>query len=213
MAWRRVWVDDDPPMKVDAFMPSSAGWYGPAAQYYLVAQGLPMTTHTLHVKIIEEKHPETGDNTNHLFELANVFADGALVDNLDDWSYVYSHAGDFEFDFQHVDKVEGDRSRVSSTGESPGEIVWHYRDFTDFEATLYYPPGDEVEHNVFCISADGLNWTLASPTVEGGEGDWIKYVYSLSGLSGVSYIKTMWMNTEASPAPQLSRVTITRADK
>ncbi|MBN1429436.1 MAG: SGNH/GDSL hydrolase family protein [Anaerolineae bacterium] len=75
-----VWVDDGEPIKVDAFMPSSAGWYGPAAQFHLVAKDLPLAAHTLHIRIIDEKNPETGDNTNHIVEVANVFAAGVPLD-------------------------------------------------------------------------------------------------------------------------------------
>lgn len=205
-----VQIDDGPPQKVDTFMPASAGWYGPAATYHLIAQGLPMTTHTLHVKIIDEKHPETGDNTNHIVEIVNVFADGALVDNLGNWNYSYAHTGDFEFDFPPAEEAAGDRSRVFPTGEGPAEIVWHYRDFTNFEAVFFYPPAGEVSQNVFCVSADGANWALATPLVEDGVGDPTRHVYTLSDITGVSYVKTIWTNATDSLVPALGSVAITR---
>jgi hypothetical protein len=170
-----------------------------------------MTIHTLHIKIIDEKHPETDSNTNHTVEIASVFADGALVDNLDNWNYAYSRVG--RFDFQYFGKIEEDHSRVIPTEEGPAEIVWYYKDLTDFEAVFYDPPEGAVEHNVFCISADGLNWTIASPVVEGGDGNRDRHVYTLTGLTHVSYVKTLWVNPKASLAPALSRVTLMKADK
>ena len=199
-----VWVDDESPMKVDGYLPSSAGWYGPAPQFYLVVQGLPMTTHTLHVRIIDEKHPETGDNTNHVFELANVFVDGALVDHLDDWHYIYTRSGDF--DFHPVNTGEGDRATVSPAGDDPAEIVWHYRNFTDFEAVFHEVPEDEAQRPAVCVSADGLIWTVAEPEVES---DATMTVYRLGGVTEANYVKIVWGN----PQGALGQVTIMRAEE
>jgi hypothetical protein len=112
-----------------------------------------MTAHTLHVRIIDKKNPETGSNANHIVEIANVFAAGALVDDLADWSYVYSYTGDFTFDIQHANRMGGDKSLVAHSSETPGEIVWYYRGLTDFEAVLYLLPtkGRSGAQRVLCL--------------------------------------------------------------
>ncbi len=75
-----LWVDDGPHVKIDGYMPSSAGsWGGPAPSFYLVAENLPAGSHTLHVRVLDEKNPEVSSTEKHTFELMNVFVDGVSV--------------------------------------------------------------------------------------------------------------------------------------
>lgn len=72
-----IWVDDGPRLKIDSYMPTSAGaWGGPAPTFYLVTEELPAGPHTLYVRILEEKNSEVSSNEKHTFELMNVYVDG-----------------------------------------------------------------------------------------------------------------------------------------
>ena len=47
----------------------------------------------------------------------------------------------------------------------------------------------------FSISADGTTWTTVVPSVVMLHGDGPQSIYSLQGLSGVTYVKILWNNT------------------
>lgn len=75
-----AWVDDGAHLKIDSYLPSSAGaWGGPAPTFYLIAENLPAGIHTLHIRILEEKNPEVTSTPKHTFELMNVFVNGVPV--------------------------------------------------------------------------------------------------------------------------------------
>jgi lysophospholipase L1-like esterase len=72
-----VWVDDGPHVKIDSYLPLSAGsWGGPVPNFTLVAENLSAGPHTLHVRILDEKNPEASSSQKHSFELMSVFVDG-----------------------------------------------------------------------------------------------------------------------------------------
>lgn len=209
-----IWVDDGPPIKVDAYLPAAAGpGSGPNSQYYLVAENLPLARHTVHVRISPDKNPETGANTQHTFELMSLLVAGAVVDKLDHWGYVYTRTENLALTIGQSDLRDGDTSRAARTGTDPAEIVWHYRNLSDFEAVFFEPPEAPAQPNEFYASPDGLNWKRVSPTVTGGQGNWRKSVYTLSRLTNVNYVKIRWGPGDPAGAPELGQVTIFRVPR
>jgi hypothetical protein len=165
-----------------------------------------MAKHTLHIRIVNDKNAEISSNSNHTFEIMNILVDGVLQDDLQDWSYSYSHSEDLALDNAYPDRMEGDTSRAFRTGAGSVEIVWYYRNVTNFEAVMFFQPGEPVLHNDFFLSPDGINWKPATPKVSEGSGNWIKYVYVLTDLSDVNFIKTAWKSPGSSP--ELGQVTL-----
>jgi len=132
------------------------------------------------------------------------------VDDLNDWSKTYSHTPDLSFDTTNSSYFEGDISRVRRNKATNQEIVWKQADIISFETTSFFWPSEGVSQISFFISKDGLSWNQATPSLQGGSGNWTKYTYSLNNLSNTNYIKLRWNNTGGVFwNPQVGRVVIT----
>ncbi len=133
-----------------------------------------------------------------------------LVDELSDWSKVYSHSPDLSFDSSNSGFFENDQIRLRRNNTASQEVVWKQTGLTSFEAVGFFWPGEGVSHLSFFTSADGNNWTAVNPTISGGGGDWKKYSYTLSNLTNVTFVKLRWANGGGQFwNPQVSRVTLT----
>lgn len=143
------------------------------------------------LKIMPEIGVSSGDigiqsikiiQTEHLQEVT-------MIDELNDWSKTYSHSANLNFDVSCSNACDGDTSCVSRTDNNAGEIIWHQNDIKQFLVTGYFWPYEGINHFTFYTSSDGQNWTLVSPEINGGSGDWVKYIYSLKSLTNVNYVK------------------------
>lgn len=136
---------------------------------------------------------------------------GTIVDDLNDWTKTVSHTGNLTFDTQFASDYAGDGSRAARFTSTNEEIVWQNTGTTSFGATAYFHNSEAVSEFSFYTSSNGTTWTQVTPTVVNGtSGVWTKHTYSLSGLTGVNYLKVRWNNTSGvNWNPQLGQVTLT----
>lgn len=130
-------------------------------------------------------------------------------DALNDWSQTDSHTANLTFDTASVDLLGNDSSRATRTDNTAAEIVWKKPAITSFRAVAYHWPSEAVTHLGFLTSIDGTTWVPVTPTVEGGEGNWKRFVYSARNLGNVNYLKVRFNPTSGKGwAQQLSQMEI-----
>lgn len=135
---------------------------------------------------------------------------GILIDNLNDWSKTYEHSSNLTFDHANSQFTNGDPSRVVRTTATNEYITWRRPGMVSFQAIAFFWPGEPVSHFSIYTSPDGTNWMLYKPTISSLGGNWLEYIYTLTGLSKVNYVKMVWNNTSGHEwNPELSKVTIT----
>lgn len=139
----------------------------------------------------------------------------AITDPLNDWnsSILSSHTANLGFDSSSSSFFNGDTSRAKRINNSTGheEIAWHLAGVTTFQAVTYFWPGEGVSPFTISTSTDGTTYTSVTPAITGGSGNWPQYIYTLSNLSNVNYVKMTWNNTSGQPwSPQISQVTLAR---
>ncbi|MCU6793378.1 hypothetical protein OB236_14820 [Paenibacillus sp. WQ 127069] len=128
-------------------------------------------------------------------------------DTLNDWSQTFSHSANLIFDNANSASFGGDSSRVARATSTEEEMVWKQEGIRDFQAVTYFHPTlDPIHHFSFYTSMDGVVWNKATPVISGGEGNWIRYIYTLSDLTAVNYVKMKWNAGGTNWNPQISRV-------
>ena len=134
---------------------------------------------------------------------------GIMIDNLNDWSYAYQHSGNLMFDTTYVQYLRGDTSRAVRTTATHEFIIWKQANMVSFQAISYFWPAEPISAFSIYTSADGINWTAATPQIVSIYGDWPEYIYTLQRLSGVNYVKMVWNNLTGKVwNPQLGAVSI-----
>src|SRR5262249_31914669 len=148
------------------------------------------------------------------------YAAEPIIDDMNDWTKVYSHTANLDFDASSSSYFEGDTSRLSRMGTDntpqpsyPRErIVYKLSEARYLKATAYFWNGQGLEM-LFEGSPDGVTWNPFSPviTVSQPSGtNWQKRVYESSSLpSGTNYVRINFSIGGDRPwNPQLSRVEI-----
>lgn len=135
---------------------------------------------------------------------------GIIIDDLNDWNKVYQHSSNLTFDTTNSDFMHGDPSRAYRTQADNEWITWRQTGMTSFQAIAYFWPDESISGFSLYTSSNGVVWTLSSPTISVFHSDWVTCIYTLNGLSGVSYVKMMWNNLGGQAwNPELGEVTIT----
>lgn len=119
---------------------------------------------------------------------------GILIDDLNDWSHVYQHSKNLTFDTTNSQYMLGDPSRVMRTTSTQEFITWKRENMESFQAISYFWPREPVSSFSFYTSANGNNWSVATPQIISIGTDWQQYIYTLPDLSGVNYVKIVWNN-------------------
>ncbi len=140
--------------------------------------------------------------------LATVTAPNNLLqDALLGWDTSFSHTANLAFDITNPVLFDGDSSRVKRITPTSEEVVWKQDGMKYFEAVVYFWPGEDVVPMEMFISVDGTNWLGAIPTVQGGEGDWKRFTYTLTDLTKANYVRMRWANNNGAPwSPQIGKV-------
>lgn len=135
---------------------------------------------------------------------------GVIIDNLNNWSKTYRHSDNLIFDTTYSEHMHGDRSRAIRITATHEYITWKQVSMTSFQAIAYFWPYEPVSPFSLFTSLDRAHWIPADPAITSIKGDWIEYIYTLQGLSGVNYVKMVWNNTRGQTwNPNLGEVTIT----
>lgn len=156
--------------------------------------------------------------------LSITYSNTNIADDLIDWSKIYSHTTNLQFDTSNPAYMEGDISRLCRTGIDgvnqpvyPREnIVYKLSDIRYFKAISYYWIGTGEENPpemLFETSEDGVKWTPFAPKLTVStisESNWKKHVYEASDIpSGVNYLRINFRIGGKRPwTPQLGRVEI-----
>lgn len=137
------------------------------------------------------------------------YSEPAIVDNLNDWTNVYSHSANLVFDHTNPQLFEGDMSRVKRTTSTNENIVWHLDGMKTFKMTTYFWPDGTVSPFSIYTSPNASKWTKVKPAITKGSGNWLRYNYSVSNLDHANDIKVVWNHlTGKSYTPQISQVKI-----
>jgi hypothetical protein len=131
-----------------------------------------------------------------------------VVDNLNDWSLVYSHTTNLSFDPNNSQHFNGDTSLIVRTTLTREAIVWHLQDMQSFRAVVYFWPGEAVSPFSVYTSSDDQDWAVKTPAISGQPGNWERYVYTLSNLSNTNFVMLQWNSLHGQVwNPQVSSVT------
>ncbi len=132
-----------------------------------------------------------------------------MIDKLNNWSHVYQRSSHLIFDTTNSQYMGGDTSRAVRTTATHEFITWKQANMVSFQAISYFWPAEPVSAFSIYTSADGKNWTPATPQIVSIYGDWPEYIYTLQGLSNTNYVKMVWNNlTGQTWNPNLGAVSI-----
>lgn len=106
--------------------------------------------------------------------------DWDVIDNLDNWSNVYTHSGNWMIEtVNKLGKHDEDNSRARRTSLDSQSIIYRFNNITDFEALIYYYKN--LEGLKFYTSPDKNNWSEieVKSTIDAcTSDDWHRRIYS-----------------------------------
>jgi hypothetical protein len=155
-------------------------------------------------------HNDGGSSPPSLME-GPVVGRGVLVDELSDMSLIDSHTGGLFIDSTNISYFQGDEGRLARTNTGAEQAVWMVEgSITDILIETYFWPWEPVSHFTFEGSTDGEEYYPLPISEEGGEGDWIKQVYSSYEIpEGTRLLRVQFNNlTGTSWTPQIGRLEI-----
>lgn len=149
--------------------------------------------------------------------------DGAIDDELDDWSKVFAHDANTGLEVGDDGSKAGDLSRAKRNAVGPGTITYRQtsgvRDFA-FRAFTWWQdwnPDNHAAEITAAVSADNTTWIPAplaweplTPTADDWNQTWARNAHRLP--SGMQYLRiTLDLNSQAW-TPQLGRVIVRAVD-
>ncbi len=181
---------------------------GGGSYWYPYTYTLSGMTNTNFVKVVWNNL--TGNSWTPQIGRVTLARQVSLTDSLNDLSLVTSASTPLKVDASNSSLFSGDTARANrGLATSNTELVWAQGGVNTFQATTYFWPSEPVSPFSMFTSADGSTWAPATPVVAGGTGNWLEYTYTLSGLTGVNFVKMRWNNTTGqSWSPQISQVTL-----
>jgi hypothetical protein len=134
----------------------------------------------------------------------------ALFDPLDDFSRTSAHSGSLSFDTGNPALFSGDTSRLKRDAADGAEsVTWTYDDISGADLVAYYWPDQPVIPLTLSGSSDGEQWRTLEPAIDGGDGNWRRYVYRLRDLEDVDHLRVSWDGAAGEEwTPQLSQVSL-----
>jgi hypothetical protein len=136
-----------------------------------------------------------------------------MVDELSDYSKMYSHTANLIFDGNHACSLGGDTSRLTRSTNTIENIVYHHtaRNMVAFEMDTYYWNGESKVDMKIYTSPTGATYTEFVPAKNDLGGDWDRIKLSGSLLPvGTRYLKIEFRNTTLNNwNPQIGRISIT----
>ncbi|WP_323986746.1 cellulase family glycosylhydrolase [Microbacterium plantarum] len=134
----------------------------------------------------------------------------ALFDPLDDFSRTSAHSGSLSFDTGNPALFSGDASRLKRDAADGGaSVTWSYEGISGADLVSYYWPDQPVIPLTLSGSADGEQWRTLEPAVDGGDGNWKRYVYRLRDLEDVNHLRVSWDGAQGEVwTPQLSQISL-----
>ena len=137
------------------------------------------------------------------------------VDDLDDWTKVYSHSSGLVFDTANATILEdGSRAKRNNTNASPAEnVVYNYSAIYQASAVALFAPEEAIVDFGFYSSPNGTDWThiyTTSSDYDLPNSTWTRRTYTMNAIpTGTNYIKIEWRTGGSySYNPQLGKVEI-----
>ena len=155
-------------------------------------------------------------NTSGTSGVSSVFqvppAPPSMVDELNDYSKMYSHTANLIFDGSNASSLGGDTSRLTRSTNTIENIVYHntLRNMVSFEVDTYYWNGESKVDMKIYTSPTGAIYTEFVPVKNDLGGDWDRIKLSGSLLPvGTRYLKVEFRNTTVNNwNPQIGRMFI-----
>lgn len=136
--------------------------------------------------------------------------DGVLVDELNDYSFIFSKDGDLEFDRDNQEQAGGDESRLM-LGQDGGEAYVVYRSLGEMHSFKVETYSEEEQGGSFSFygSEDGVTYSALQVEKDTLGGFWVKTNYSLQHMPGnIKFLKIVYPQQANSGFPQISKVQI-----
>ncbi|CAM4481842.1 hypothetical protein FHS16_004775 [Paenibacillus endophyticus] len=139
-----------------------------------------------------------------------------VVDDLNDYTNIFSRTASLLFDIANAHRMEGDTSRVARYKNLNEHIV--YKSFANldmekFSIDSWYLPSEPITDFHFYSSPDNITYTQMTPVkteLLGTSGSWNKASFNASLPAGTKYLKIVFMqNTTNAWNPQIGKVVIT----
>jgi beta-glucanase (GH16 family) len=134
---------------------------------------------------------------------------GTVVDPIDNLTKVYQYLPNIQLDGNYSQYFDGDISRAMRTTTSNVWMTWKIDGASSFKAVTYFWPNEAISHFSFATSADNVNFTTVSPSINtttSASGGWTRVEYTLSPSQGTNYVRVTFPTNTRNWTPQISRV-------